>query len=59
MDRVAQKNKALLEAGFNSFAVKVRKISVQEEQTTPWIVFSRVDGKVDKHSPGENGLENQ
>lgn len=58
MDRVAPQNKALSEERFNPFAIGVHEISIQEEQTTPRIVFSRIDGKAEEHSPSENSLEN-
>lgn len=58
MDRVEEHNKALLEKTFNMLATKVHEISIQEEQTTPRIVFPRVRCKLEEHSPGENGLQN-
>jgi hypothetical protein len=57
MDNMEQQNKGLQGATFNTLPCEFHRISIQEEQTTPRKVCTRVAGKLKEHRPDENSLK--
>jgi hypothetical protein len=57
MDNMEQQNNGLSEATFNALPSGFHRMSIQEEQTTPRKVCTRVAGKLEEHRPDENSLK--